>query len=186
MTNQDRIYPNVVLRMHVRNWSYRANGAKIELIVIHDTESHNRPGTVDLAAIGNWFDNPASEASCHVCVDGDGSSAIYVDSIHKAWHVAHYNSAAVGIEQIGYSTEGARGWSAREPELLETARWIAHWSHMYRIPIRPGDAQWGGVQRSGVVTHRQLGVLGGNHDDPGPAYPFDYVLNAAARFFYAR
>ena len=96
-----RLRPNVVVNMaNVVNHSERANGARVELIVLHDTESHNTPGNADLRAIGNWFNTPAAQASAHVAVDGDGNSAVYVDSILKAWHVTHYNSAAVGIEYL--------------------------------------------------------------------------------------
>src|SRR5919109_336233 len=69
--------PNEQLVMNVRNQSSRG-GVKPDLIVLHDTESSDRDGAADLRAIGNWFDNPRSMVSAHVCVDGEGNSARYV------------------------------------------------------------------------------------------------------------
>ena len=57
-----RLHPNIVISREVANQSYRTNGSRIELIVLHDTESHNRPPNLDLAATGEWFNNPAADA----------------------------------------------------------------------------------------------------------------------------
>lgn len=180
-----RLHPNVVIKRSVVNQSARAVGAHINLIVIHDTESHNRPANADLAAIGDWFNNPQAQASAHVCTDGAGNSAIYVDSVRKAWHVEHYNSNALGIEQIGFSVDPQPAWDDRPGELHETARWVARWSIMYQIPILHGAVSDGFVTRSGVVMHSELGVLGGNHNDPGAGYPFGAVLALAEDYKHA-
>ncbi len=50
-----RLTPNIVVNHPSRFTSARAN-VPLNLIVLHDTESHNRPGNSDLAAIGSWFD----------------------------------------------------------------------------------------------------------------------------------
>jgi N-acetyl-anhydromuramyl-L-alanine amidase AmpD len=91
-----RVDPRVTVRRLVRNQSSR-NGVKPRLIVVHATESGNRPGDSDLAAIGTWFDNPASQASSHVCTDADGHSGRFVLDAHKAWHCAGFNSVSLGI-----------------------------------------------------------------------------------------
>jgi N-acetyl-anhydromuramyl-L-alanine amidase AmpD len=126
-----RRYPNVVVRRSVHNQSSR-NGVKPQIIVVHSTESANRPGSGDLASIADWFDNPSAQASSHVCTDGDGNSARMVADEQKAWHVAGYNSVSLGIEQIGRAAQGA--W--QRDEYRETARWIAHWSRKHGIPIQ--------------------------------------------------
>jgi N-acetyl-anhydromuramyl-L-alanine amidase AmpD len=166
-----RIYPKVVVRRDVRNQSARTG--KIDLIVIHTTESHNRPGNADLAAIGAWFDNPAAQASAHVCTDADGTSARYVADGAKAWHVASFNSRALGIEQIGQAAQGE--WA--KAELKETARWCAYWSKKHNIPLRRSNGS-----SSGVTRHMDLGAAGGGHHDPGPSYPIDYVLKKAQSY----
>jgi N-acetyl-anhydromuramyl-L-alanine amidase AmpD len=164
-----RKYPNVVVRRNVANQSSR-NGVRPDLIVLHTTESHNRPGSRDLAAIGEWFDNPQAQASAHVCTDADAQSARYVGDDAKAWACVNFNSRSLNIEQIGQAAQGR--FSRRE--LRETARWVAHWSHKYGIPLRRSDGS-----KSGVTRHMDLGVAGGGHHDPGPHFPINRVLRYA-------
>lgn len=169
-----RVRPTVVVSKNVVNQSERS-GVPVKGIVLHSTESHNRPGSSDLEAIVGWFDNPAAQASSHVIVDADGNSARCLPDSRKAWTCASYNSATLNIEQIGFASQGRRGWRRNWRELRETARWIALWSRRHRIPIRRGHAANGAITRSGVLTHKQLGTLGGGHVDPGQ-YPLRRVL----------
>ena len=169
------------VKLSVRNQSSR-NGASITLIVLHDTESHNAAGDSDLKAIGAWFDNPAAQASSHVCVDAEGRSAQYVADDRKAWHCVAYNSESLGIEQIGFATQAA--WP--EDQLKKVAKYLAYWSKKYGIPLdRPGAVANGDVLRRGVVTHSMLGAAGGGHHDPGAAYPLEHVLHMA-RYYLRR
>ena len=139
-----------------------------QIIVVHATESGNAPGCKDLAAIGSWFQNPAARVSSHICTDGEGHTARYVADIRKAWHVAGYNSVALGIEQIGHASQSS--WP--KAQLKATASWIAWWSIRFDIPIRHSTYH-------GVCRHSDLGAKGGGHDDPGAGYPLDRVLRYA-------
>jgi N-acetyl-anhydromuramyl-L-alanine amidase AmpD len=170
--------PKIVVDKAVCNQSSRA-GAKPRLIVLHSTESHNIPDSAsDLAAVTNWFDNPSAQASSHVITDSDGHSARCVADAEKAWHVAGFNPWSLGIEQIGFASQGK--WE--RAELLETARWIAHWSLKWDIPIQRGKVAGSAIVTPGVVTHSQLGAYGGGHADPGSSYPVDDVLVRAHKF----
>ena len=179
-----RLRPNVVVREDSPNASQRSPGG-IRLIVVHSTESHNRPGPSDLESIANWFSRPEAQSSSHVCTDADGNSARFVPDRLKAWHCAGYNSASLGVEQIGYAAAGWLKWRQNDFELWETARWIAEWSIRHDIPIRRGIVANGSVIRSGVVKHSQLGAIGGNHGDPG-RYPLTLVLHRARAIRRAR
>jgi hypothetical protein len=170
-----RLFPDIVIRANVVNQSDRTGGVKPSIVVLHSTESHPRPGKSDLAAVTSWFNNPAAQASSHVIVDADGLSARCVPDNRKAWTCVSYNSVSLNIEQIGFASQGWKGWRRNWKELRETARWIAHWSLAHGIPIRRGEVSHGTVQRSGVTTHAALGSLGGGHTDPGP-YPMKRVL----------
>lgn len=154
----------------VSNQSSR-NGVKVTLIVLHDTEGGNLPGIADLKGLGDWFNNPAAQASAHVGVDADGNSAQFVPDTNKAWHVAAYNSKSLGVEQVGFATQKA--WP--DAQLKKTAQYVAYWSKKYRIPLVHNT-------ENGVCMHSDLGVAGGGHHDPGPAYPMDKVLNLARDF----
>lgn len=169
--------PSVVLTRISPNRSARSG--PIQLIVLHSTESDNiEASDADLAGVAGWFANPASQVSAHVITDADGHSARCVADAEKAWHVAAYNSAALGIEQIGRASQSVWGSS----ELMETARWIALWSRRHEIPIQHGAVSGGTVTRPGVVTHADLGAAGGGHTDPGSAYPLHAVLEQAKHF----
>jgi hypothetical protein len=176
-----RYVPHVVVRRHSPNQSSR-NGVRPQIIVLHSTESDNvRGSSGDLAAVCGFLCRPPVEASSNVIVDSDGHSARLVNDEGKAWAQAGYNSVALSIEQIGRAA--SERWT--RDELRETARWIARWSKKYGIPIRLGAVEGGRVARSGVVTHKMLGVIGGGHVDPGSAYPMEAVL-ALARFYYSK
>ncbi len=170
----ERLRPRVRLRTSSPNVSERLS-VPLNLLVLHSTESHNRPGDSDLAGVAGWFDNPSADASCHVVVDADGHSARCVPDRLKAWQVGTYNSAALGIEQIGFASQGWFAWRKSWRQMRESARWLAHWSIRYGIPLRRATVAGGAVVRSGVTTHAELGVEGGGHHDPGP-FPFHRVL----------
>ena len=157
-----RYTPHVDVTIWSPNHSSRG-GAHPCLIVIHATVSHNLRGLGDLRAIGRYFENPAVQASSHVCTDNEGNSARYVRDHDKAWQCAGYNRMSLGIEQILPAT----GAEVTRDLLRETARWVARWSKIYGIPIRKGLCRDGRVLRTGVVRHSELGAYGGGHTDPG-------------------
>lgn len=175
-----RVHPDVVLQRDVACQSSR-NGVRPVAIVIHSTESSNRPGNGDLAAIADFFNNVNTQASAHVCIDGAGHSARMVSDGAKAWHCMAYNSQTLGAEQIGRAAQTY--WF--RPEVKEMARWVAHWSKKHNIPIRRGAVSGGRVTRSGVLRHMDLGIEGGGHHDPGTNYPLTRML-ALARVYKAR
>jgi N-acetyl-anhydromuramyl-L-alanine amidase AmpD len=175
----------------VRNQSSR-EGPKPRLIVLHvTTDAHSdsppvvrdQPGIKDLKRLGAWFDSPQAQVSSHVANDADGNDARYVLDRRKAWTQVAFNSVSLSIEQIATTGFNRRKWMVkREPQLENTARWIAHWHRRWNIPIRRAEVSGNVVIRSGVATHKQLGEAGGGHDDPGPGYPFNHVLALARSF----
>jgi hypothetical protein len=172
----------------VGNQSSR-EGAQPELIVLHTTFDprsgtkpvvRDEPGIGDLKRLGAYFDDPKTEASSHVANDAEGNDARYVRDRRKAWTVAAFNSVSLNIEQIGSAGFDRRTWMVkRQPQLENTARWIAHWHRRWDIPIRRAEVSGSTVTRSGVATHDQLGSAGGGHHDPGKGYPLRYVLRLA-------
>lgn len=168
--------PNVVYTRYSPNQSERT--AAIRLLVLHSTESHNRPGDSDLRAIADYFATPSAQASSHVITDANGNSARCVPDSRKAWTQVAFNSYALAIEQIGFAAQGK--WSVRE--LRETARWLARWSHEYGVPLQRGKVSGTTIVHPGVVTHSQLGAAGGGHSDPGAGYPVDRVIRMARRY----
>jgi hypothetical protein len=174
--HRERLHPNVVDRIWSPNTSDRLR--PISLIVLHSTESKNVPkSATDLEGVASWFHDEASQVSAHVITDADGNSVRCVPDRLKAWACMAFNSASLNIEQIGAAAQPK--WE--RSEWLETARWIAYWSHTYGVPIRLGAVEGEVVSRPGVVTHKMLGAAGGGHVDPGPAYPLEQVLEEAEK-----
>jgi hypothetical protein len=169
--------PRPEVTIYVSSQSSR-NGAKPELIVLHTTEGHDRPGVSDLEGLGNYFDGV--DASSHVANDRDGNDARYVADERKSWTQAYYNPVSLSIEQIGFARFTRDVWlKDRAAQLRNTAEWIAYWSLQHDIPIQRGAVNDGRVVRKGVVTHEELGAKGGGHHDPGDGYPMDVVLAMA-------
>ena len=174
----------------VGNQSSR-EGVVPRLIVLHTTTDPDGgrphfwdlPGLKDLKRLGRWFANPDSAVSAHVANDAQGHDARYVRDRRKAWTEVAFNSVSLSIEQIG-TDEYSRGtWlNQREPQLEDTARWIAHWHRRWGIPIHRAKVEGSTVVRAGVATHAQLGSAGGGHSDPGPGYPLGHVLKLARSF----
>jgi hypothetical protein len=159
--------PRPAITASVVNQSSR-NGLKPKIIVLHTTEGHNRPGLSDLRGLVSFFDNPSSQVSAHVANDAQGNDARIVPDDRKAWTQAAFNSVALSIEQIGFSSQNA----FPEAQLRNTARWIAYWSKKFGIPITHSTTR-------GVCQHKDLGSEGGGHHDCGPDYPLPTVLSMA-------
>jgi hypothetical protein len=178
----ERLRPEPEISRTVANRSSR-NGTRPGMIVIHTTQGTNRKGITDLSGLVTFFDNPAVEASSHVANDGEGNDARLVPDHEKAWTCSNDNPFTLNLEQIGFAETSRRDWYTRySHQLANTARWIAYWSERWDIPIRRGIAPAGILIRKGVASHKQLGILGGGHWDPGPAYPMRYVI-LLARYF---
>lgn len=145
---------------YVRNYSQRMVGQKPVRIVVHTTESHNRPGRGDIDSIREWFDNPASQASSHVVVDMEGHSTTCVPDTSKAWTQASYNSTSLSIEFVGVAA--GNEWTLAG--LKKGAKFAAFWCRKYGIPVK-----WS--VSNGICGHKDLGEAGGGHVDPGPKFP---------------
>lgn len=151
----------------VRNYSQRAYGAHPILLVVHDTESPNAPGTADIRAIAAWFNNPVSQASSNYTTDADGNTLLLVPDTAKAWTQAYFNSWAVSDELIGYASQ--KTWP--DAQLREVAQLFAAEAKRWGIPIQEGAVSGCTIVRPGIVEHLNLGACGGGHHDAGPAFP---------------
>jgi N-acetyl-anhydromuramyl-L-alanine amidase AmpD len=164
----------------VRNQSERRG--PVLAIIVHSTESADLPGTTDdLRAIRNWFDNPASQASSHIGIDGQGNTELWVHSQRKAWTAGAANGWSVNIEFIGRAAQPGSAWE--EAQIKQGARWAAYWALKYDLPIQVGNARnINGLcvcTKKGVLRHSDITAAGfGSHTDPGRNFPMDDLLSA--------
>ena len=161
-------------------------GRRIDAIVLHTTETPDRPGFADLARLARYF--VRARKSAHVANDGQGYSSRMVDDDRSAYHATYWNISTLGIEQVGHAAFGDEAWLARPVQLESTARWIAHWAARYRIPIRRCEVTGlrynrrrrvvaGVIVKRGICSHGQVDPR--NRTDPGRDYPWDAVLERA-------
>ena len=164
---------------------YNGRVNALTYIVWHSTESSEvRGGAHNIAA--GWFARPQSQASSHIVAD-DGSDARYPDGIIEcvkprdtAWHASNANSRGYGIELIGKAYQGAANWrdAYSLAAIRNACRWIRNAPELAHIPARwLTDAELRAGNVPGHTTHAQCSrVLGGDHTDPGPDFPADYVM----------
>lgn len=155
----------------VRNFSSR-NGARPILLVAHDTESPNVPGTQDVLAIWSWFNNVQSQASSNYTTDAEGNTILMVPDTAKAWTQAWFNPEAISDEMIGHASQTA--WP--ETQLRAVAELFAAESKRWGIPIQLGAVSGCTITRAGIVDHLMLGACGGGHHDNGPAFPMAHFI----------
>lgn len=171
----------------VRNQSARRG--PVLAVAVHSTESQDLPGTTDdLRGIRSWFDNPASDASSHVGIDGDGNTEVWVRSNRKAWTIGAANSFTCNIEFVGRAAQPRSAWE--DEQLKAGARWAAYWAIKYGLPIQVGRVRSiNGLcvcTRKGIIRHSDVTAAGfGSHSDPGKNFPMDRFLELA-RFYKRR
>jgi hypothetical protein len=148
------------------------------LLVVHTAE-----GSRTIESLGAWFANGDNEVSSQVGVDDKpGVIGEYVRHDLAAWCAAVFNGAGEHVELCGFAEWDPAEW-ARHPAMLDNlARWLAEESARYSIPLVKLDA--GAAQGSGrgVCAHADLGEDGGNHWDPGPAFPWADVIALANEY----
>ncbi len=139
-----------LLKWHASpNFSKRL--ARVDLIVIHDTEG-------GYASAVSWFANRHSGVSAHLVLKEDGSEATQMVAwSHKAWHACAFNSRSIGLEMAGFAKHGYS-----EKEWTAAAHIVAHLLHAHQIPVRWAEHGVG----PGFCSHYDLGAAGGGHCDP--------------------
>lgn len=162
----------------VRNQSSR-RGAPVQAVAVHSTESQDVPGWDDLNGVGNWFDNPQSQASSHIGVDGEGHSVEWVAGSEKAWTILELNPVTVNIEFVGRAAQKKKDWETAQ--LKTAAKWTAYWCLRYGIPAQVGRVKnvngFPVITKKGIIRHSDLTDAGfGTHTDPGKNFPMDEFL----------
>ncbi len=136
------------------------NGARVRLIVVHDTEG-------SYAGAVAWFARPNSRVSAHLVMREDGAEVTQMVPLRdKAWHACDYNPVSIGVEGAGIAANGFTNawWSG----MATIVAWLLH---RYGLPCRWAE---GGVGE-GVCSHHDLGLAGGGHDDPCAIGDEDWV-----------
>ena len=145
-------------------------------VVIHTAE-----GARTTQALGNYFAKPSAGASSHVGIDDRGVEQ-YVPYSEAAWTLRAGNSLSDNAELCGFASWSRETWLHEHRGMLDhAAAWIAQRCAARGIPLvklSPADVA---VRRPGVIGHHDytVGTHDGSHWDPGPGFPWDYVMAVA-------
>lgn len=150
-------------------------------IVFHDMEASENSTRAESTAA--YFADPSDgrRVSSHYCVD-DNSVVQCVRLKDSAWTVGNRpgNYRGINWELSGFASQTGGQWldTFGINMLNQMKRICLRDMTTYNIPIRwLTDAQVKDFQ-PGMTTHNQLRVCfgGTTHTDPGPNFPFNYVL----------
>jgi N-acetyl-anhydromuramyl-L-alanine amidase AmpD len=150
--NPQTVTPQVNIKRESPNQSTRA-GTKIDMIVLHNTAGDFEPSV-------SWLCNPKAEASAHLVISREGTTAQLVPFAAKAWHAGHgaTNSRSIGIEVVATKTE--RGMTDIQEQVV--IAWCKQLIKEYGIGI------------ANVIPHRAVRST----DCPALIWPTDEDFNA--------
>ena len=144
-------------------------------ICLHTTESGDSPGGQDILNVMNFWHNQSKGLGSQLLVSKGGIVGRYVFDKHIAWAAWGANTGTLHIEIIGRASFTKLQWFMRLKQLWTVADIIAYWSKKWDIPVRKD-------LHHGVLTHKMASdAFGGDHWDPGPAFPLGFVLRSATK-----
>jgi N-acetylmuramoyl-L-alanine amidase len=175
-TDQILLSPN-----HTSGWPAGAP----EGVTIHTEEGWHDPSVA-------WLRNPESFASAHFCIRRDGKIVQLVWERDRAWHARSSGMYYFGIEHEGGSglgdipilwKTGRNADDLREDDhmLIQSARLVAYLCTKHAIRIQH-DFERPPVRDSvsHIAGHDQM--MGNDHRDPGPEFPWRAYMRRVQRF----
>ncbi|MBU6531177.1 N-acetylmuramoyl-L-alanine amidase [Streptomyces sp. NPDC057245] len=143
-----------------------ANGARIDRIIIHDTESPYESAITT-------FQDPASGSSAHYVVrSSDGAVTQMVPTKNLGFHAGNYstNLHSIGIENEGYAAHGATWYT--ESQYQANAELVKYLAERYDIPL----------DRQHIVGHDNVPApadqyVDDQHWDPGPSWDWERFMD---------
>ena len=141
------------------------------LIILHNTDSYNKTGNDDLKSVEATLRD--RNLSVHIVNDGEGKCARLCPDDIIADHAQGWNTQSLGIEQVSRIGQPTSSYSAAQID--NTAKWIAHWSKKYDIPIKRSNSY-------GICSHSETKGNPSGTDCMTGAYPWSEVLQKAASY----
>jgi N-acetyl-anhydromuramyl-L-alanine amidase AmpD len=156
---------------------HSARGSKpVRLVIVHSAE-----GSRTVESLGQWFQRAGTKASSHAGID-DTRIEQYVRYDRAAWTTRSANAISDNVELCGFAKWTRDEWLAH-PRMLELcAQWISDRCIARTIPIRKLTPVEVAAGKAGVCGHVDwtVGMRDGTHQDPGPGFPWDHVIELAA------
>ena len=148
-------------------------------IIIHCTESPNRPGVSDVLAIPNFWKRQGQGYGTHLVIDGEGNTCQCAIDTRICWGCGGSNTGSLQIEIIGYSASSAAEWAKQIKGLKQAAKWTAYWCEQHEIPIALSV-------NAGIATHamHSRAFHKTDHTDPGKNFPLAQFMRNV-RYYHA-
>lgn len=157
-------------RRYVRNYSNRAAGSKVSMLVLHFTVS--RPGSMN--AIFNLFNTPSFGASSTFGVELSGECEQWVPFDKKPWTNGAFNSATETWEIVTNDLSREQWLAAPLIKNGILASMLRDRARARGIPLKLVDPV-GCTPRAGITDHNRL-ECGNNHWDVGKNFPWDVLF----------
>ncbi|SDH70225.1 N-acetylmuramoyl-L-alanine amidase [Sinosporangium album] len=155
----------------------RGRIAPIRVVIVHTMETGETSSVAENVA--NYFANPATQASAHVCVDNDSEIRCVPDS-DTAWAAPGCNSDGLQLELAGRAGQSKSGWADPYSTALlkRAARITATWCKKYGIPARRLTRAELRAGHKGIAGHADVSAVykRSDHWDPGHDFPWDRFL----------
>lgn len=152
------------------------DGRTVLWVTVHTAEGIRKAS--DLVA----FFNRSTTSSCHAVADDKALIDNLVPYDRAAWTLRAGNARSDNLELCGFASWTHDEWMTEHRGMLDhAAAWIRARCLARHIPIHkigPADVRAG---RAGVIGHADYttGTGDGSHWDPGPGFPWAYVIAKA-------
>lgn len=156
--------------------------ADVRVVVLHTTEGDLRPGAA--RAVASWFASAnAPQASAHYIVDA-GEVVQGVREEDTAFAAPGANHDGIQIEIVGRAGWPRERWLGEARAVIDRAgALVGEVCRRHGLPIELLTTEELAAGREGIATHASVSraYRRSTHWDPGPGFPFDVLLEVAAR-----
>lgn len=152
---------------------------RCSLIIVHTNQG---PEMGSLEGLLGYMADPARQVSYNLVVGGDGRIGRSNDDNYVPWSAGSpANECGLHVCVLGYAEQSREEWLDNPAQLHGLARVIRDWSDRYDIPIRKLTGAQMRAGESGVGGHDTTvdAWHSTDHNDPGPDFPWDVVLDMA-------
>lgn len=143
---------------------------------------HTSEGDSTAVDLGEYCQDTANEASYNLIIDKNGDSCRSNDDDYAPWAAGPTgNDKCWHVCVTGYADWARADWLARLDQLDVLGDAIAATADHYGIPIARIDGDQLAAGERGLVGHADISAAWAesDHYDPGPDFPWDYVLDRA-------
>ncbi|TLF74057.1 peptidoglycan DD-metalloendopeptidase family protein [Nocardia cyriacigeorgica] len=154
---------------------------RCRLAIIHTNEG---PASGSVDGLLGYLAKPTSQASYTIVVGGDGRIGRSNDDNYVPWAAGSpANELGLHLCFLGYARQTREEWLSRPAQLAAGARVLRDWHARYGIPLRKITGAQMRAGLAGVGGHNDTvdAWHATDHTDPGPAFPWDVLLDMTNR-----